>query len=205
MFQTYLAYDLAIFPFADNLSLYQENLNISMKIYKFFEKHLSKFSEGLYQDNILDLIILSYIVLDDPYLSYQERLNYVIGSSQKMPDSIQEMSEFLVDTYKDPKIPVKYKNYYFIKGYLEIIDFYVDDYDIKDDLIKAGYDYYTDDGNEDKIETIVQNVTDYLNDDYKPKKHALFLTGIIIHGSQVYEDTINSKVLTLEKEVSIIN
>lgn len=142
-------------------------------------------------------VISTYVREKDNPLSYQQRLNFVLGFIQPEQETLYHQAMFLVEYYNNLMIPKKYKDLYFLQGYFHSFEPYSENYECQDVEYLNGKDYFSDCMNDNKMEVLVENVNDYFHDLNHKNKNVMFLYGLLTKGTQLYEQSVEKQEKTL--------
>lgn len=191
----YFEQELSIYSFVENDQLYQQNIFYCVEIYNFLFDYLDHAQISFHEQELKDIIIESYERYEDPSL-YQGRLNYVLGNYYPTFDTLEEIANFLIEYFKNPKINSVFKDIYFLDGYFEQYELcFFDDFE-NHPMVNLGKNYFMRDDSEDKQKTFTQNIMDYFMDEQQKRKDPFFLCGIMIEGSKyIQESSLQEKRL----------
>ncbi len=184
------------FDFYDaDVSLLEKNIQISEQLYNdlpFYLKITAISDENI---DITEIILESYDVNDNLELSYQQRLNFILGYNYLSSDDLMGLIEAIFEFYQNKDIPNKCKDKCFLYGLLDNCRINLDTTNSNDEIVCEGKSYFMNNkdfvDDQDFIEeqyfvddqeksVLVRNINDYMHDLTIQEKNKKFLYGICL-------------------------
>ncbi len=188
----YFEEQLSDYAFTKNKDLYGQNISYCVEIYAFVKDYLECQKIPFNKNELKETIVQTYEEYENPSL-YQGRLNYVLGNYSPIFDTLEEVSNFLINYFQSEKIHNCFKDMYFLAGYFNQYDLTSFDVLEESPMMDAGKRYFMNDEQEDKEKTFVQNVFDYFMDEQQEEKNLLFLCGLMIEGSNCVRHSLEKE------------
>ena len=169
------------FNFDDaDVSLLEKNIKISEQLYNDLPFYLKIIAMNYEDMDIKEIILESYDVNDNLELSYQQRLNFILGYYYLSSEELMIIVEDIFEFYQNKNIPNQCKDEYFLYGLFCNCNIYLDTTNSNDTVICKGKRYFMNDQQNTGLSVLVQNINDYMYDLNIQEKNKKFLYGICL-------------------------
>ena len=186
---------LSFFFYDADVSLLEKNIQISEQLYNDLPLYFKITAISYENIDITEIILESYDVNDNLELSYQQRLNFILGYNYLSSDDLMGIIEDIFEFYQNKDIPNKCKDKCFLYGLLDNCRINLDTINSNDEMVCEGKRYFMNNkdfvDDQDFIEEqdfvddqeksiLVRNINDYMHDLTLQEKNKKFLYGICL-------------------------